>query len=235
MAKTIILHDLPTIKDEKRKFVLALTIPAILLFVMWLAKAIEYGFDVSFVSYGNYPLNIKGIQGILLMPFVHGSWGHLMANSVPFFVLSSALFYFYRNISVRVLIGIWVLSGVWVWFGGRPAWHIGASGIIYGLASFLFVSGVIRKDTRLSALALIVAFLYGSLVWGAFPNFFPKEKNISWEGHLGGAVAGIIMALYYRNSGPKQKRYSWEFEDDDINDQEDEHPYWDVEKNTSHT
>ncbi len=221
-------------KEEKRKLIIALIIPFSLLFIMWMVKLIEYIFGVSFADYGNYPLDIKGLQGILLMPFIHGSWDHLMANSVSFLVLSSALFYFYSNISMRVLIGIWVLSGIWVWFGGRPSWHIGARGIIYGLSSFLFFSGIIRKDSRLAALALIVTFLYGSLIWGVFPDFFPKEKHISWEGHLGGAIAGFILAVYYRHSGSKQKQFSWELEDEEDNDA-DEQAYWNIKKNSSHT
>ncbi len=216
-------------KQEKRKFLVALIIPVSLLITMWFIKVIEYSFGINFANFGNYPLDTKGLQGILLMPFLHGSWEHLMANSVSFLVLSWALFYFYSNVSARVLLGIWILSGIWVWFGGRPSWHIGASGVVYGLSSFLFFSGVIRKDSRLAALSLIVAFLYGSLIWGVFPDFFPKEKHISWEGHLGGAIAGIIMAIYYRNSGPKQKLYSWELEeelDNELDDDDEENAYW---------
>lgn len=215
--------------EEKKKFIYSLFIPIGLLFIMWMVIIIEYSFNISLVSYGNYPLDIKGIKGIVLMPFIHGDWDHLLANSVPFLILASALFYFYSSISVRVLIGIWFLSGLWVWFGGRPSWHIGASGLIYGLSSFLFFSGLIRKDTRLAALALIVTFLYGSLIWGAFPDFFPKEKNISWEGHLGGAVAGLVLALYYRKSGPKRKQYSWELEDE-TDEQDDEQAFWNIKQ-----
>lgn len=109
--------------------------------------------------------------------------------------------------------------------------HIGASSLIYGLSSFLFVSGLIRKDTRLAALALIVAFLYGSIVWGVFPDFFPK-KNISWEGHLGGLVAGIILAFYYKKAGPQRKRYSWEFEEED-DTSEDTEAYWNIKNRDS--
>ena len=166
------------------------------------------------------------------MPFVHGGFKHLIANSFPFLILGTALFYFYREISLKVLIGIWLLSGIWVWFGGRDSWHIGVSGVIYGLSSFLFFSGLIRKNVQLSALALVVAFLYGSMIWGIFPDFFP-EKNISWEGHLGGLVAGIILAFYYRKSGPQRKRYSWEFEDDDEDD--DENSYWNPSKKNVNT
>ncbi len=209
--------------NDKKRFILSLIVPTILLFVMYAAKIVEVGFNISLTHLGNYPMSLKGLQGILLMPFIHGSWDHLLANTVPFFILCTALFYFYQKISFRVLIGIWILSGIWVWFGGRPSWHIGASGIIYGLSSFIFVSGLVRRDNRLAALALIVTFLYGSLVWGVFPDFYPREKNVSWEGHLGGAVAGIIMAIYYRKSGPKRKIYSWELEDDDATLEEE---YW---------
>lgn len=211
-------------REEKQKFIRALTIPLILVFVMWLIKLIEIGFEVSFAWLGTYPLHLDGIQGIFLMPYIHGDLNHLMANSGPFLILGTALFYFYKDISIRVLIGLWLLSGIWVWFGGRDSWHIGASGVIYGLSSFLFFSGVIRKNNQLAALAMIVAFLYGSTIWGIFPDFFPEE-NISWEGHLGGFVAGIILAIYYRKKGPQRKRYSWELEEE-AEVSENEEKYW---------
>lgn len=223
MGYLILLFSL-TMNEEKKKLLNAVFLPFILLAIMWLIKFTEMVFNFKFVFLGIQPLSINGLQGILLAPFIHGDYEHLMANTLPFLVLGSALIYFYRGISIRVLIGIWFLSGLWTWFGGRDSWHIGASGIIYGLSSFLFFSGVIRKDSRLAALALIVAFLYGSLIWGVFPDFFPK-KNISWEGHLGGFVGGVIMAIYYRNSGPQPKKYSWDFEDEDEDD-DDEDAYW---------
>ena len=163
---------------EKKRFFSSLAIPLILLFIMWGVKLVETGFGISLSFLGNYPLHVNGLQGIVLMPFVHGDMKHLLANSGTFLILATALFYFYREISLRVLIGIWIISGIWVWFGGRESWHIGASGIIYGLSSFLFFSGIIRKNTQLAALAMVVAFLYGSMIWGIFPEFFPKE-NIS--------------------------------------------------------
>ncbi|PLX11770.1 MAG: rhomboid family intramembrane serine protease [Marinilabiliales bacterium] len=209
---------------ERKNFLNALFIPLLLVVMMWVIKIVESLFGIDFGFLGTHPLSLNGIQGIITMPFVHGSYSHIFANTVPFIVLGTALFYFYKGISVRVLIGIWILSGIWTWFGGRDSWHVGASGIIYGLSAFLFVSGVIRKDTRLAALSLIVAFLYGSLIWGIIPDFYP-EKNISWEGHMGGFVAGIIMAVYYRTSGPQRKKYSWELEEE-YEDDEDEDAYW---------
>ena len=210
-------------KIERKRFVAALLPPVYLLVFMWLVKIFEILFKTDVGFLGVHPLSLDGLPGILLMPFIHGGWSHLMANTVPFLVLSTALFYFYREISWKVLIGIWLLSGMWVWFGGRPSWHIGASGVIYGLSAFLFLSGIIRDVKGLAALSLIVAFLYGSMIWGVFPDFFPKEKNISWEGHLGGMVSGVIMALYYRTQGPQRRKYSWELEDEE---EEDPNPYW---------
>jgi len=210
-------------KIERKRFVAALLPPVYLLVFMWLVKIFEVLLKTDVGFLGVHPLSMDGLPGILLMPFIHGGWSHLMANTVPFLVLSTALFYFYREISWKVLIGIWLLSGMWVWFGGRPSWHIGASGVIYGLSAFLFLSGIIRDVKGLAALSLIVAFLYGSMIWGVFPDFFPKEKNISWEGHLGGLVSGVIMALYYRTQGPQRRKYSWELEDEE---EEDPNPYW---------
>lgn len=221
---------------EKKKLFGAISIPLLLLFIMWAVKLIEVVFELNFTRFGTFPLRVDGLQGIVLMPFIHSGFSHLIANTTSFFVLSIALFYFYREISLKVLIWIWFLSGIWVWFGGRESWHIGASGVIYGLSSFLFVSGMIRKNTQLAALAMVVAFLYGSMIWGIFPDFFPQE-NISWEGHLGGFIAGIILAFYYRKLGPKPKRYSWEMEEDDDNSNEEDKvdEYWNKTKSNTNT
>lgn len=221
---------------EKKKLFGAISIPLLLLFIMWAVKLIEVIFELNFTRFGTFPLRVDGLQGIVLMPFIHSGFSHLIANTTSFFVLSIALFYFYREISLKVLIWIWFLSGIWVWFGGRESWHIGASGVIYGLSSFLFVSGMIRKNTQLAALAMVVAFLYGSMIWGIFPDFFPQE-NISWEGHLGGFIAGIILAFYYRKLGPKPKKYSWEMEEDDDNSNEEDKvdEYWNKTKSNTNT
>lgn len=148
-----------------------------------------------------------------------------MANTVSVFLLMSFLFYFYKDIATRTFLLIYLLSGIWLWFAGRDSYHIGASGIIYGMASFLFISGLIRKNPRLMALTLVITFIYGSMIWGIFPDFFPK-KNISWEGHLMGLVAGVIVAVFYRKEGPKAPVYLWEDEEDDDEDE----AYWNVKK-----
>jgi membrane associated rhomboid family serine protease len=136
------------------------------------------------------------------------------------------LFYFYRVIAWPVLLYSWFLTGFWVWlFAREDSIHIGASGVIYSLAVFLFLSGIIRRESRLMAITLLTAFLYGGMVWGVFPQFFPKQP-ISWESHLMGILAGVILAIYYRKSGPQRKVYDWEEEEgDDIADEpEDDTP-----------
>ena len=107
-----------------------------------------------------------------------------------------------------------MLTGLFVWFAGREAYHIGASGLVYGLASFLFFSGIIRKYYRLTALSLLIVFLYGSMVWGMLPEFY---KNVSWESHMLGFVSGIILAVWFKNEGPQRPVYDWMEEDEDEN------------------
>ncbi len=210
-------------EEEKKRFISSLFIPGILLLLMWIIKIAEVLLGFSAVPLGIYPLHLKGLPGIIFSPFIHSGFKHLATNSVAFLFLGTSLFYFYREIALKTFVYIWILTGVWVWFGGRESYHIGASGIIYGLAAFLFFSGIIRKNPRLSALTLIVTFLYGSLIWGAIPGFLP-DKQISWEAHLGGLVSGVILSVLFRHSGPQRKIYSWELEEDD--DDDEAFPYW---------
>ncbi|GAB4314073.1 MAG: rhomboid family intramembrane serine protease [Bacteroidales bacterium] len=200
--------------DEKRQFIQSLQIPLLWLILMWVIFLGEQltGISVSFL--GIYPQKAEGLPGILFSPLIHGDWAHLTANSIPVIVLGPLLFYIYKGVAYRTFFLIWLLTGIAVWLGARPSYHIGASGVIYGLASFLFFSGLFRKDMRLLAITLFVTFLYGSMVWGVFPDFFP-EKNISWESHFWGGVNGLILAWYYRYQGPRRKKYDWELEEEE--------------------
>lgn len=213
--------------EEKKRFLSSIIFPTLLVAAMWLVKVAELAFDTRFVTLGIMPQKVSGLVGIITAPFIHGDIAHLSANSLPIWVLTSMLFYFYRPIAWKTFLMIWFITGVWVWFWGRESYHIGASGVVYGLASFLFFSGLIRRDNSLLAITFLVAFLYGSLVWGIFPEIFP-EKNISWESHLMGMISGVVIAIYYRGEGgPQPKKYSWDFEDDeDDNDEDDENAYW---------
>lgn len=208
---------------ERKKLLYSLVFPSLFVAVIWLIKLAEiiFHFDLGFL--GVYPLHLKGLPGIILSPLIHRDIPHLAANTLPFLVLAFGIFYFYRPIAYQAFFMIYLLAGIWLWFGGRESYHIGASGVIYGMASFLFISGLIRRDARLMALSLLVIFLYGSLVWGVFPDFFP-EREISWEGHLMGLVAGLVVAIYYRKHGPQRKKYEWEYEEEeDEEENNDEH------------
>lgn len=183
-----------------------------------MVKVVEVQNGISLAKYGVYPRRISGLIGILLSPFLHSDFIHLSSNSVTLFVLSVFILYFYKDLSYRVISFVWFMGGFMVWLGARPSYHIGASGLIYGIASFLFFSGVIRRDTRLMAIALTVVFLYGSMFWGIFP-IVPK---ISWEYHLFSFVCGLICAVMYRKQGPPRRIWSWELETEDDEDVEND-------------
>ena len=184
--------------QEKRKLILSLIFPLFFIFLIWMVKIVEVGLELDFTSFGIYPLKVKGLFGIITSPFIHADFTHLINNSIPLFILSAGIFYFYSPIAFRIFFLTWIITGVWVWLSAREAYHIGASGLIYGFAFFLFFSGIFRKDVRLMAISILVVFLYGSMVWGIFPFFI----EISWESHLMGAVAGLFLAIIYRKYGP---------------------------------
>ena len=137
---------------------------------------------------------------------------HLYNNTIPLGLLLASLFYFYRDVALKVLLIGALVSGLVAWCIGRPSYHIGASGIIYLLASFIFFKGIFAKYYRLVALSLIVVFIYGSLLW----YIFPTKKGISWEGHLGGFLTGLAMAFLVKTKVPSSKKYAWEHEDYDV-------------------
>ncbi len=165
--------------------------------LFWLVKLYELSAGFSLSHYGVFPRSFSHLTGILFFPFLHGNFQHLLSNTFPFLILMTSILFFYPRIAVRVLIVLYLFSGFGVWVLARPSYHIGASGMVYGFAAFLFFSGVFRRDARSLALALSVAVLYHGILYGLFPN---GEKGISWEAHLIGAVIGAILAFYYRTS-----------------------------------
>lgn len=193
-------------------------IPFLMVAFMWLVKGAELLFDTNFHFLGIFPGRLTALSGIITSPFIHSGLRHLFNNTIPLFILGTALFYFYSEVSFRVLLRVTLLTGLAVWITGRPAWHIGASGIVYGLASFLFVSGIIRRHIPLMALSLLVAFVYGEMVWGIFPGF---RLEISWESHMLGAAAGVIMAVWYRAEGPQRPVPFYEREEEEESDDEE--------------
>lgn len=194
--------------------------PLFLIFILFILKVLELGMDWDFARLGIYPMEKKGLFGIFAHPLIHSSFAHLLANTLPLFFLSWCLFYFYRSIAPLIFFILWIGCGMLTFIIGKPGWHIGASGIIYGLAFFLFFSGLLRKYVPLIAISLLVTFLYGGLVWQMFPYFTPV--NTSWEGHLSGAVTGTICAFAFMNYGPQKPETFTEEEDGSEEEEESE-------------
>jgi len=203
-------------QNEINRFKYNIVPPLIFLLLIWLIKILEIINQTSFYEFGVYPRDVKGIPGIICAIFIHSDFNHLISNSISLFILFSGLLFFYRDLAYKVLIFIWLMSGVMVWIGARESYHIGASGLIYGIASFLFFSGIIRQDIRLMSISMLVVFLYGGLIWGIFP-IFPR---ISWEYHLFGGLCGLVTAIYFRNQGPQKHKWSWELNEDLETDEE---------------
>lgn len=189
--------------------------PLLFLLFIWMVFWFEVRFGHDFSHYGIYPQTLKGLRGVVLSPFIHGSLNHIYHNTIPLFVLSMALFYFYKPIAWKIIFFGILISGFLTWSIGRPSYHIGASGLIYVLVSFTFFKGVFSKYYRLVALSLLVVFLYGSMIWYTMP----VVEGISWEGHLSGLLTGLLFALFFKSQIVKPKKYVWE--QDNYNEEDD--------------
>lgn len=183
--------------------------PVLFVLLLWIVFWIESRFGINLNKFGINPREVEGLRGVIFSPFIHGGLKHLFNNSVPLLVLTAALFYFYRNIRWRVLGYGLLLTGLATWAIGRPSFHIGASGVVYMLAAFLFFKGIFSKHYQLTALALAVVFVYGGMLWYVFPG----KPGISWEGHLSGFIIGLGFAFYFKGNHPVvHKKYEWEKE-----------------------
>ncbi|MFH1320055.1 MAG: rhomboid family intramembrane serine protease [Bacteroidota bacterium] len=197
-------------KEQKSRLFTSLFFPILFVAIIWLVKVAEIVFETNFAHYGIFPRKTEGLIGILFYPLIHSGFNHLINNTTSLLILGIGIFHFYRPVAYNIYFLTYIMSGIWIWVSARESYHIGASGLIYGFASFIFLSGIIRRNTKLLALSLLVTFLYGGMVWG----IFPIRAGMSWEGHLWGSVAGVILAFYYRNIGPVRKKYSWELEEE---------------------
>jgi membrane associated rhomboid family serine protease len=172
-----------------------------------------FGNSLKVVSFGIMPRDFEGLRGIILSPFIHGEWNHLLSNLLPMLVLGILLFTSYREIAFRVFFLIYMLTGIWVWMFARESYHIGASGVVYGLWSFVLLSGFLRRRSDLIVLSFLLVFFYGSLFWGLFPIF----PDVSFEAHVSGMLAGVMCAIYYLRQGPQKPKY-FEEEDEEPDD-----------------
>ena len=213
-------------RPDVRRIALAAVIPLFLLFTLYMLKFLEIGMEWDFTKLGIYPMEQRGVFGIFASPLLHSGFKHLFANTLPLLFLSWCLFYFYRDIAPYIFLVIWIGCGLLTFLIGKPGWHIGASGVIYGLAFFLFFSGILRKHAPLIAISLLVTFLYGGLIWNMFPQF--AKVTTSWEGHLSGAIAGTLCAVGFMEYGPqrpnpfKDETDEEETDEEDINEEEND-------------
>ena len=182
-----------------------LRIPVLFVVLIWFVYWFEIRFGYNFNKFGVEPRTFAGLRGILFSPFIHSNTEHLFNNSVPLFVLSLGLLYFYKEVAIKVLLYGTLLTGLLTWVIARGSYHIGASGVVYLLFSFVFFSGIFRGHFRLIAMSLITIFLYGSMIWFVFP----MEGKISWEGHLSGLISGLIFAYFFRKKGIVKEEYQF--------------------------
>ena len=201
-------------KIEKKRAQLAL-LPAIVFVVLvWLSFVVDYAglFEWNLSRLGILPGVADGLIGVIFSPFIHAFFSHLLSNTLPLLIMIWFLFYFYSKIAFGTFVCLWLSSGFFTWLIGRGAYHVGASGLVFALLFFLFFSGIFRKYIPLVAVSLIVAFIYGSTIWSISPIAELVDASISWEGHLSGAISGLIFALVFRKEGPQKPEVVWEEE-----------------------
>lgn len=200
---TEIAGESPEMRGERRNVIFSVIISGFLLLCIWTIWFFERWFHLNLHFLALEPRTISGLPGIFFEPLLHGNFNHIASNSIPLFLLLTGALYFYRGAGLKALVWIWFLTGTLVWLFGRPNLHIGASGIVYGLASFHAFSGFIRNDLRLMSISLLTIFLYGSMIWGIFPLF----PGVSWETHLMGGLSGLYTAIRFRKEGPQPRKY----------------------------
>jgi len=189
-------HDKDGFELTKRHFIESIRFPTIAVVVLWIIHLYQEiaGWDPG--MYGIMSRRFWGLQGILTGPLVHGSWGHLISNTIPLFILTAMTTYFYRKVAMRAFWMIYIFTGASVWLFARDVSHIGASGVIYGLVAFLFWNGIFRRSVRSIMLAGIVILLYS----GMFAGVLPDQEGVSWESHLLGSIVGIFTSYWYKST-----------------------------------
>jgi membrane associated rhomboid family serine protease len=194
----------------QRNFSLSLKIALYLTGFLWLILIIDSFLGLGLTRFGLRPGHVKGLVGVFTAPLLHSGAEHLFSNTAPLIVSVTTILYLYPRSAMRAIPIIWMGSGLLAWIIGRPSLHFGASGFVYGLLAFVFVSGILRMDMRSVAVSVMVWFLYGSMIWGVLPI----RPNMSWELHLTGAILGVALAIVFRRwDMTPLKRYEWEDDD----------------------
>jgi len=202
--------DYTSSERARANFRLAFKIALGFVALIWLIDILNWALDLELERFGVRPRQFAGLPGILLAPLLHGGPVHLIANSLPLLVLGTGMLYLYPNSALKVLPAVYLGPGIAVWVFAERGVHVGSSGLVYGLVSYIFVAGLIRLDRRAIAASLLVCFLYGSLVWGVLPI----RPGVSWQTHLAAALIGLALAIALRRLDiPPRKRYTWEEEE----------------------
>lgn len=199
-------------KQASTQFLQSLKFPIVLIIILWAIHIYQFVSEVSLGHLGIYPKHFSGLKGIITSPLIHGDFNHLISNTFPLFMLTVTINFFYRKTAFISFILIYVMTGVVVWIFARPVYHIGASGVVYGLLSFVFWTGIFRRNLKSIVLSLVVTILYSGYIWGVLPI----KQGVSWESHLYGAIVGIVIAYIFRKNieeDETKKVYDWELEE----------------------
>jgi len=168
---------------------------------MWIVFLYEIKYGFNFNHFSIYPRKLDSLLGILASPFLHSDLSHITNNTLSFFVLMLMVRYFYSKSYLKVFLFGVLISGLLTWIIARPAYHLGMSGVIYVLASFIISKSFFSKQYNLIAISFAVIFLYGSMIW----YVFPIDNTISWEGHLSGLIAGVLLSFFFKNELIKEE------------------------------
>lgn len=189
------------LEKETKRITEALRLPIIFTLVIWLVHIVKVVFGLRLGIYGVFPRAVDGLRGILFSPLIHGDFPHLISNTVPFFLLAFMMAYFYKRIMILSFTLIYLLTGAAVWVFGREVYHIGASGVVYGMLAFVFWSGIFRRNLKSIILALVVTIAFSGYLAGIVPG----QEGISWESHLLGALAGIFVSFLFKGMTEKDE------------------------------
>lgn len=212
------LPDTPTQRAaDRRQLLRALNFSLSFVLMLAAAFALQQGEDYRALTVT--AMSMQGLWGLLTAPLLHGSVGHLAANSLSVLILGTLAGTVFPKATMRALPLVWLGSGLGTWLIADGGYHLGASGVTHGLGFLVFTLGIVRRDRPAIAAALIAFFFFG----GMLVAIFPTEVGVSWQYHLSGAVFGLLAGLLWRRAdpAPPRKRYSWELEEEEAGLEDD--------------
>lgn len=214
MRNVIVLQHIQSpynMDNHLKRLKLSVVPPLLLIFTMAAIEFLKQTLSLDSTVLALHPRHTDGIAGIVTHVMLHSSWRHLAVNSLPLLCLGWCIFYFYKDWAYAILGTTWVLTGILTFIIGRDAWHLGASGLIYGLFSFTFFSGVVNGTKPMIGASLLAVFLYGGMVWGITPYFV--KGDVSWEGHLSGFISGMVATLLFHGKSSFAKEAKPQYDD----------------------